>query len=211
MKDEDEILAAELGELGAAGGRAGGALAGVLGAHGAAAAGGRGGARGAQRAARRMRKDVHEIEIAVAVRLAEARVLVAGLIQATGRLIEESEDPVIVRGVVGAGAMNMNPVVLTVTLSPAATGGTTVRVRGAAKEGLIKQRAGEKAARRFTSMLTGGELPGRPVYRAGLPGCQGKTTAMSSPPPGRGLAVRAAPWASAMARTMARPSPCPSP
>ena len=164
MKDEDEILAAELRGLGAAGGRAGGALAGLLGARGAAAAGGGGGARGAERAARRMRKDVHEIETNVTVPPGEARSLVTGLIQATGRLIEESDDPVIIRGVVGAGAMNMNPVVLTVTLSPEASG-TTVLVRGAAKEGLIKQRAGEKAARRFTSMLTGGELPDRLITR----------------------------------------------
>ena len=42
-------------------------------------------------------------------------------------------------------------------------------------------------------------------------GGQGKVTAMSRPPWGRGLAVRAAPWASAMAATMARPRPCPSP
>jgi hypothetical protein len=204
MKDEDEILAAELRELGAAGGRADGALAGLLGAHGAGAGGG-GGARGAERSARRVRKDVHEIEMTVAVPPGEVRSLVTGLIQATGRLIEESDDPVIVRGVVGAGAMNMNPVVLTVTLSPGA-GGTTVLVRGAAKEGLIKQRAGEKAACRFTFMLTGGGLPGSLVT-----GDQGKTTSMSRPPSGRGLAVRVAPWASAMAWTMARPSPCPSP
>lgn len=40
---------------------------------------------------------------------------------------------------------------------------------------------------------------------------QGKVTSMSRPPWGRGLAVMEALWASAMARTMARPRPCPSP
>ena len=45
----------------------------------------------------------------------------------------------------------------------------------------------------------------------GAAGRKGKTTSMPRPPWGRGMAVMAAPWASAMARTMARPSPCPSP
>jgi hypothetical protein len=60
---------------------------------------------------------------------------------------------VIVRGVFGAGAMNLNPAVLTVTMTAAADGGTAMRIRGAAKEGLIKQRAGQKAAQRIAEQL----------------------------------------------------------
>ena len=60
----------------------------------------------------------------------------------------------IVRGIVGSGAMNLNPTVITVTISAASAGGTAVHIRGAAKEGLIKQRAGHKAAERFAVTLT---------------------------------------------------------
>jgi putative ABC transport system permease protein len=58
-----------------------------------------------------------------------------------------------------------------------------------------------------------GTWPGRMASAApaAAAGRQGKITAMSRPPWGRGAAVRAAPWVPAMARTMARPSPCPSP
>jgi len=58
-----------------------------------------------------------------------------------------------VRGIVGAGIWNLNPAVVTVTISAADNGGTTAHIRGAAKEGLIKQRAGQTAAERLASML----------------------------------------------------------
>lgn len=57
--------------------------------------------------------------------------------------------------IVGSGAFSMNPAVVMVTVS-GATGGSLVTVRGAAKEGLIKQRAGEKAARRIADAITQG-------------------------------------------------------
>ena len=57
------------------------------------------------------------------------------------------------RAMVGAGVMNLNPALLTVTMTSMAGGRTTVHIRGAAKEGWIKQRAGEKAARRLAAML----------------------------------------------------------
>jgi hypothetical protein len=49
--------------------------------------------------------------------------------------------------------MNLNPAVVTVRMSSAADGGTIVHIRGAAKEGLIKQHAGEKAAKRLEALL----------------------------------------------------------
>lgn len=160
MPGEDEILVVELGRLGAAGAQIGQAVAaGLFGGHGGAADGLAGG-RGAIRAARRLRTDVHEIEIDSPASADEARARVTALIRATGRLIgqADSEDgAVVICGVVGAGAMNMNPAVLTITVSPDGGHGTTVHVRGAAKEGLIKQHAGEKAARRFAFLLEADE------------------------------------------------------
>lgn len=58
----------------------------------------------------------------------------------------------IVRGVVGAGKWNMNPAVVTIKLT--ATGDTThLRIRGVAREGVFKQRAGQQAAERIAAQL----------------------------------------------------------
>jgi len=60
-----------------------------------------------------------------------------------------------VRGVVGAGALNMNPAVVRVQATPLAPEMSKVRVRAVAKEGLIKQRAGQEAAARIHDHLAG--------------------------------------------------------
>ncbi len=57
------------------------------------------------------------------------------------------------RGVVGAGAMNLKPTVITVTMTAVTDDSTTVHIRGATKEGLIRQRASDKAAKRLGSLL----------------------------------------------------------
>lgn len=59
----------------------------------------------------------------------------------------------VARGIVGAGAMNLNPAVVTVTMVPTDGGGTSVHLRGVAKEGLIKQRAGQEAVERLVARL----------------------------------------------------------
>jgi hypothetical protein len=60
--------------------------------------------------------------------------------------------PVAVVGLVTAGFGNLNPAVVTVTIRPSEYGSRLV-VRGAAKESLIKQRAGEAAAKRIAAAL----------------------------------------------------------
>jgi hypothetical protein len=129
MDDEDEILAAELGKLGG---------------------------RGAAATGRRLRKDAHEIEMTMAEPPDDVLIRVVSLIASGGQVVAQTgpdDGKAIVRGIVGAGAMNLNPAVITVTISAASAGGTTVHIRGAAKEGLIKQRAGQKAAERLAVTL----------------------------------------------------------
>jgi hypothetical protein len=129
IDEEDEILAAELGKLGG---------------------------RGAGAVGRRLRKDVHEIEMTVAEPPDDVLVRVVSLITSGGVVVAQTgldDGKAIVRGIVGSGAMNLNPTVITVTISAASAGGTAVHIRGAAKEGLIKQRAGHKAAERFAVTL----------------------------------------------------------
>jgi len=57
-----------------------------------------------------------------------------------------SDGQVLVRVMASGGYANLNPVVVTVALSESASAGTAVHIRAAAKEGLIKQRAGTKLA-----------------------------------------------------------------
>ncbi|MFE5494598.1 hypothetical protein ACFQ7Z_32210 [Streptomyces virginiae] len=143
--DEDLILTEALGAVGAVGGGSGGRF-------------------GAKFAARRLKKDVHEVELTVGgVSPAEAAGRTADLLLRMGTPVRTAaaqppEGVRVVRALVGGGFGNMNPVLVTVTLTPTPTGtgpeATEVRVRGAAKEGLIKQRAGEKTARQVATLLT---------------------------------------------------------
>ena len=112
--------------------------------------------KGAGAVARRLRKNVYEIELTLASPLSDSCDRVAGLLASIGQVLAQTgpaDRRAVVRAVVGAGAMNLNPAVLTVTMTGSDDRGTVVHIRGAAKEGLIKQRAGEKAARRFAALL----------------------------------------------------------
>jgi hypothetical protein len=80
--------------------------------------------------------------------------------------VTPDEDELLVMGLsqlggrgAGSGAMNLNHAVITVRMTAAADGGTLLHIRGAAKEGLIKQHAGEKAARRLEVLLDESLLP----------------------------------------------------
>ncbi|MEU9105539.1 hypothetical protein AB0D54_14390 [Streptomyces xanthophaeus] len=137
--DEDRILADALGAVGAIGGGSGGRI-------------------GATFAARRLKKNVHEVPLTLAASLDAAAQHVAGVLAGLGNLLgtrggADPDTQRTVRAVVGGGFGNMNPVVVTVTLTAAGPQGTAVCVRGAAKEGLIKQRAGEKTAQQIAALL----------------------------------------------------------
>lgn len=62
-------------------------------------------------------------------------------------------DVATVAAVVGSGFLGFNPAVVTVQVIPCDDGSTELVVTGAAKEGLIKQHAGEKAARAVAEHL----------------------------------------------------------
>ncbi|MFD3548672.1 hypothetical protein ACFWUW_24230 [Streptomyces sp. NPDC058655] len=142
IDDEERILTEALGAAGALGGGSGGRF-------------------GARFAAKRLRTDVHEIDLELEAPLDAAVEHVVGVLAPLGGLVEagsvreSAAGPVVrvVRAVVGGGFANMNPVVVTVSLSAAGQRTTAVSVRGAAKEGLVRQRAGEKTAKRIAGLL----------------------------------------------------------
>jgi hypothetical protein len=130
-REEDELLHAALARLG------GGSPAGPFGA-----------------TARRMRKNVCVIDICVSRNPTDTaewikQILNGYILQETGS--PEYSDSEIV-ALVGAGHWNLNPTVLTVRIR-ASEEGSQLLIRGAAKEGLIKRKAGEAAAKRLASLL----------------------------------------------------------
>ncbi|MDQ1016177.1 hypothetical protein [Streptomyces afghaniensis] len=137
-ESEDEILAAELAALGAASGGSG---------------------RLTRLVAKAMRKNVHEIDLVMPLPFDEAVKRVAEVLGRAGRAggsmpVEHSADQETVRVVTGGGFGGLNPVVVTALVTRSGTGGANVRLRAAAKEGLIKQRAGEKTAARLAASLS---------------------------------------------------------
>ncbi|AEV88310.1 hypothetical protein ACWT_7300 [Actinoplanes sp. SE50] len=110
--------------------------------------------------ARLMPADVHEVEVALPLPRDEAERIAGAVLHRAGRPAGR------LWAVVGSGAMDLNPAVVTVAVV-AESGGThgeggagehrgcetVVRVRGVAKEGLIKQYAGRKAAERIAAGL----------------------------------------------------------
>lgn len=107
-------------------------------------------------AARRLRKNVLEIDLDVSVTPDAAAKRVEQVLADEGTMIRAEpgapDAPREVVGLVGAGFRNLNPAVVTVTIHPSDYGARLV-IRGAAKEGLIKQRAGEAAAKRIAAAL----------------------------------------------------------
>ncbi|MFD9023240.1 hypothetical protein [Streptomyces parvulus] len=137
-RSEDQILAEELAALGAVSG--GGPLVRAVG--------------------RLMRKNVHEIDLHVPLPFGEAVKHVSAVLGRAGRGIDavpagSGGGEETVRGVVGGGAGGLNPVVVTARVRRTGVDGSAVHLRAAAKEGLIRQRAGEKTAVRLAALLAG--------------------------------------------------------
>jgi hypothetical protein len=81
------------------------------------------------------------------------------LLRSRGDLLDPSElkpAPDTLAAVVGAGRMALNPTVVTITITSGEGGAALIRVRAVAKEGLLKQRAGEEVAAWVQARLTAG-------------------------------------------------------
>ncbi|MFF7331681.1 hypothetical protein [Streptomyces sp. NPDC008150] len=142
-QSEGQILAEELAALGGASGGTG-RLVGVV--------------------AKLMRNNVHEIDLRLPLPFDDAVGVVSDVLGAAGHPVEtppvgsasggdESQGDRTIRVVADGGAGGLNPVVVTARVLGADEGSSEVWLRGAAKEGLIKQRAGEEVVVRLAALL----------------------------------------------------------
>jgi hypothetical protein len=143
--DEEEILVDRLGRLAWRTGRLIDGLSSAT-----------GGRLGARLAARLLPENVHEIEFVLPLPPDEALALARWVLASLGEPVDGTrvaDNKYELRTVVGSGAVNLNPAVVTLQLVASTPISTTIRVRGVAKEGLIPQRAGRKAAERVSACL----------------------------------------------------------
>lgn len=135
-QSEDQILAAELAVLGAMGGGSG---------------------RLVRVVAKLMRKNVHEIDLLVPLPFDDAVKRVSRVFGRAGRVVETEsvrlDEDETIRIIAGGGAGGLNPVVVTARVLKTDGDSSNVWLRAAAKEGLIRQRAGEKTAVRLAAQL----------------------------------------------------------
>ncbi|MEV4787213.1 hypothetical protein AB0K53_17505 [Streptomyces tuirus] len=137
-RSEDQILVEELAALGAVSGGSG-RLTGLV--------------------ARLLKKNAHEIDLVIPLPFDAAVQRVVGVLEGAGRSgrpahVESGTGQEMIRVVAGGGAGGMNPVVVTALVTRSTGNCTEVVLRAAAKEGLIKQRAGEKTAARLAALLS---------------------------------------------------------
>ena len=131
-KDEEQILAQALGEIWGP---------------------------GARLVARWLPEDVYEIVLETGSSPEKAWQVALAVLSREGKILENQRAETrgsVVCAIVGSGAWNMNPALVKVRITPTAEGVTRLEIRGIAKEGLIRQRAGEAAAKRIADLLANG-------------------------------------------------------
>jgi hypothetical protein len=140
MTDVEKLLEDELGKVGAAGGALGGGLFGAI-----------GGGTGARFGARLIGNDRYEVTADVHMGIAQAVTLFTSAALRTGRVVSGAtgEGTKSITAIVAAGFLKMNPAVVQIELTDGGADRSRLVIRGTAKEGLIKQRAGEGAVKRL--------------------------------------------------------------
>ena len=126
MESESDVLSREIGKLGGI---------------------------GARWVARLLPTNTAEEAVTLQLPAASARQLILDLVGSAVLASPAPSAPDLIRAVVGSGRLNLNPTLLTITITPISASTTRVTVRGAAKEGLVRQRGGEQATSRFMGQL----------------------------------------------------------
>ncbi|WP_307806549.1 hypothetical protein [Streptomyces sp. FH025] len=133
MQDEDELLVEALRAIGGS---------------------------GAAFTAKLLKKNVHEIDLSLPLAFEDAVLHMYRVLVTVGHQVDRqplpkpSESRHTIRVMAGGrGVIPSNPVLVTATLTRTDPQSTAVLLRAAAKEGLIKQRSGEKTAERIAALL----------------------------------------------------------
>ena len=106
--------------------------------------------------ARLLPNDVFELTMEISSPLERALETIFIILSQEGKITEDrrsdSNKPTVC-AVVGSGLWNLNPALVKVQVVSTTDSATKISIIGTAKEGWIKQRAGEKAARRIADLL----------------------------------------------------------
>jgi len=114
------------------------------------------GAPGAMLAARLLPNNMLELTMETSSPPETALETVVTILSREGKIIEDRRtdpDKPAVCAVVGSGLWNLNPALVEVQVVSTTDNVTKLSIVGTAREGLIKQRAGEKATRRIADLL----------------------------------------------------------
>lgn len=97
--------------------------------------------------------NIHQATVTVEQPAEQALVMIRDALQQHGHLHGRDDDALQVRAVIGGGTWAMNPAVVTVTAERIADGQTRLIIRGVAREGIVKQRAGQQVVNRIIATL----------------------------------------------------------
>ncbi|HEU5384045.1 MAG TPA: hypothetical protein VFV38_52290 [Ktedonobacteraceae bacterium] len=99
--------------------------------------------------------DTYEISFQMATQSTAVMGVAATILKTEGELLSTEEIPPLfeVKGMVGAGFLDMNPALVNISITVLSPLRAHVRIQGKAKEGLIKQHAGKKATQRVAHLL----------------------------------------------------------
>ena len=106
--------------------------------------------------ARKLPDDAFQTELQLSADAETALRTAYAVLQESGKIRDDVETPAdvaCISGVVGSGFLGLNPAVVTVQVISQDESVTDLVVTGVAKEGLIKQRAGEKAAKEIARKI----------------------------------------------------------
>lgn len=106
--------------------------------------------------AKKLRDDTYQIQMQTPAAPEAALRTAHAVLQEKGQLREDVPSPcdiAALTAVVGSGFLGLNPALVTVQVTARADHLTDIQITGIAKEGLIKQHAGEKAAKLIATQL----------------------------------------------------------
>jgi len=107
--------------------------------------------------AKRLPNDAFQVRLRTQVDPESVLKAACAVLREEGRIeedVETSPDTASISGIIGSGFLGLNPALVTVHVIPGDEDVVDVIVAGIAKEGLIKQRGGEKAAKAIADRLT---------------------------------------------------------